>query len=66
MQNSIGWLKTFDDLKDGRDLTFKVRLEMEKIEVVDNELLERLLFFRVFESITPPHLPFVAVVQFKF
>lgn len=63
--NSIAWLKSFDDLsyhvlsKDGRDLTFKVRLEVEEMEVPDNELLERLLCFRVLESI--PSTPAVVV-----
>jgi hypothetical protein len=66
LQNSIEWLKSFDDLsyhvlsKDGRDLTFKVRLEIEELEVGDNELLERLLCFRVLESIPTPSPPAVS------
>jgi hypothetical protein len=66
LQNSIEWLKSFDDLsyhvlsKDGRDLTFKVRLEIEELEVGDNELLERLLCFRVLESIPPQPSPAVS------
>jgi hypothetical protein len=59
LMNSLEFIKTFNGLvyhklsKKGQNLTFKVRLEMEEVEVEDIEIFEKLMCYRVLESNAP-------------
>jgi hypothetical protein len=54
--NLIDYIKTFESFKyekigrDGRNLTLRVRIEVEEMETQSNEFLEKLLCYRVKES----------------
>jgi hypothetical protein len=58
--NSIDYMKTLHGSqykklsKLGRPLKFRVRLEIEEMEISDMELFEKILCFRVLESNCPP------------